>query len=134
MNVIHCDLKILNICLHREQIEGQIMTSKIKIIDFGLAHSMEGGKAIMNYKCGSRGYMAPEIVNSREDIEKGGRGISITPAIDMWAFGIILYEMCVAYCPTRIQPLFGRHEMNVKTIFVKSDWSGRSSFIKDLIE
>lgn len=77
----------------------------VKILDFGFAHKMDSkGNAIMLYKCGSRGYMAPEIVLSREDIDRGGEGIQITSAVDMWSFGIILYEMSVAYSPLRIIP------------------------------
>jgi serine/threonine protein kinase len=29
--------------------------------------------------------------------------ISITPAIDIWAYGIILYKMAVAYFPTSVK-------------------------------
>jgi len=77
----------------------------VKILDFGFAHKMDSsGKSIMFYKCGSRGYMAPEITLSREDMERGGRGIQITSAVDIWAFGIILYEMSVAYSPLRVIP------------------------------
>ena len=72
----------------------------------------------MRNKCGSRGYMAPEIVNSKEEVEKGGCGIVISPAIDMWAFGIVLYEMCVAYYPTRIQPKIGRSDIELGSIFL----------------
>ena len=65
----------------------------IKIIDFGISKLIrDDGKAIMNVRSGTAGYMAPEL--------KGGINIVITSAIDMWAFGIILYELCVAYKPT----------------------------------
>ena len=40
------------------------------------------------------GYMAPEITSD---------GILVGPEIDMWSFGVVLYEMCVAYKPTRIK-------------------------------
>ena len=45
----------------------------------------------MKVRSGTAGYMAPEL--------KGPK-IHITSAIDMWAFGIILYELAVAYKPT----------------------------------
>ena len=97
-NVIHCDLKLENICLHRDELHSD--SAILKIIDFGLSLQSEQGQAIMSNKWGSKGYMAPEIVNSKEEVAKGGCGIVVTPAIDMWAFGILLYEMCVAYLPT----------------------------------
>jgi len=44
-------------------------------------------------KCGTMGYMAPELESS----------LIITPAIDMWAFGVVLYEMATAYKPTAVK-------------------------------
>ena len=48
----------------------------------------------MEEKCGTIGYMAPEITSS---------GVLVGPEIDMWSFGVVLYEMCVAYKPTAIK-------------------------------
>ena len=42
-------------------------------------------------RCGTQGYIAPEI---------GPKNSIISPEIDMWAFGVMLYEMCTAYKPT----------------------------------
>ena len=47
----------------------------------------------MKERSGTAGYIAPEIKGSKE---------LVSPAIDMWGFGVILYEMCVAYKPTAI--------------------------------
>ena len=38
--------------------------------------------------------MAPEITRSHT---------IVGPEIDMWSFGVMLYEMCVAYKPTVIK-------------------------------
>lgn len=43
---------------------------------------------------GTRSYMAPELRNS---------GVEVGPEVDMWSFGIILYQMCVAYLPTQVR-------------------------------
>jgi len=48
-------------------------------------------KAIMTERSGSHGYIAPEICNQGF--------IIVGPEIDMWAFGIMLYEFCVGYKP-----------------------------------
>lgn len=51
------------------------------------------GKALMVDKCGTMGYIAPEVV---------GKNSLVGPEIDMWAFGVMLYEMCTAYKPTKL--------------------------------
>ena len=51
------------------------------------------GKAIMTERCGTGGYIAPEIAP---------KNTLIGPEIDMWAFGVMLYEMCTAYKPTKL--------------------------------
>lgn len=71
----------------------------IKVVDFGISlitrpDLFEGKqKAVMNEKSGTSGYIAPEI---KQD------GEIVGPEIDMWAFGIILYEMCTAYKPNKL--------------------------------
>ena len=45
----------------------------------------------MKERSGTAGYIAPEI--------KANNKI-VGPEIDIWSFGIVLYEMCVAYKPT----------------------------------
>jgi serine/threonine protein kinase len=42
-------------------------------------------------RSGTQGYIAPEIKSNN---------ILIGPDVDMWAFGVMLYEMCTAYRPT----------------------------------
>jgi serine/threonine protein kinase len=51
-------------------------------------------KAIMPERCGSHGYIAPEINRQRN--------IVVGPEIDIWAFGIILYQVCVGYKPQQV--------------------------------
>lgn len=68
----------------------------VKLCDFGLSHVMKpelNGKAMMVEKCGTGGYIAPEIKP---------KSTLIGPEIDMWAFGVMLYEMCTAYKPTKL--------------------------------
>ena len=64
----------------------------MKICDFGVSQIIkEGDKALMKERCGTSGYIAPEIKTNN---------CMVGPEIDMWAFGVMLYEMCVAYRPT----------------------------------
>lgn len=91
-------MKIQNVLLNRptedEAQAGELPI--VKLCDFGLSHVMKpeyGGKALMVEKCGTGGYIAPEI---------GSKNTIIGPEIDMWAFGVMLYEMCTAYKPTKL--------------------------------
>mgnify|MGYP002633041305 CR=1 FL=1 len=45
-------------------------------------------------RSGSAHYLSPEVT---------GNMVEVGPEIDMWAFGIMLYEMCVAYKPTQVK-------------------------------
>lgn len=51
------------------------------------------GKSLMVERCGTGGYIAPEI---------GSKNSLVGPEIDMWSFGVMLYEMCTAYKPTKL--------------------------------
>ena len=51
----------------------------------------EHKKTNMVERSGTTGYIAPEIKS---------QNTLVGPEIDMWAFGVILYELCVAYKPT----------------------------------
>ena len=61
------------------------------------------GKAIMVERCGTGGYIAPEV---------GHKNSLIGPEIDMWAFGVMLYEMCTAYKPTKLMNFrYGKYQI-----------------------
>ncbi len=45
-------------------------------------------------RCGTQGYIAPEV---------GSKNSLVGPEIDMFAVGIILYELMAAYKPTKLQ-------------------------------
>jgi len=51
------------------------------------------GKAVMVDVCGTTGYIAPEVK---------GKNSLVGPEIDMWGLGVMMYEMCVAYKPTKV--------------------------------
>jgi serine/threonine protein kinase len=73
--VVHRDLKPENVLLmHRDNDED------FKIADFGLASSYNPGEEL-NQRCGSPGYVAPEI------LDKHAYG----PQVDIFSAGIILY-------------------------------------------
>src|SRR5262245_14003569 len=81
--VIHTDLKPSNVLLDRE---GQPLLS-----DFGLAWvGCEGGEERRRAFAGTPAYMAPEQFDPDGDIG---------PATDVWALGVILYELLAGRRP-----------------------------------
>jgi serine/threonine protein kinase len=96
VGVIHSDMKLQNALLQRPP-EEEEEYPVVKLCDFGLSHIMKpelNGKAMMVEKCGTGGYIAPEIAP---------KNTLVGPEIDMWGFGVMLYEMCTAYKPTKLQ-------------------------------
>ncbi len=90
------------------------------------------GKALMSEKCGTGGYIAPEV-QSKDSL--------VGPEIDMWAFGVMLYEMCTTYKPTKLQNYrygkfyyWSRFVVGSGAIpYWARDWKKHSPKIKDLI-
>lgn len=95
-----------------------------KLCDFGLSHIISNeynGKALMVSKCGTGGYIAPEI---------GQSNTLVGPEIDMWALGVMLYEMCTAYKPTKLANYrYGQGPIP----FRDRDWRKYDKSLKDLI-
>jgi tetratricopeptide (TPR) repeat protein len=80
--VVHRDIKAENILLRAD--------GRIKVLDFGVA-SMEGTSALTraNEIVGTVEYMAPEQI----------LGEPVRPATDLYALGVLLYEMLVGALP-----------------------------------
>lgn len=119
-NVIHCDVKLDNMCGH---IEDDDKIPIIKFCDFGLAHQADSkynGKAPKKNTVGTWGYIAPEVKNSK----------FIGKEADVWSLGLTFYEMACAYKPTQVKNYkYGEGELP----FRKYDWRGRSEELKNLI-
>lgn len=83
-DIIHRDIKPENVLLDSEG-------NKVKLCDFGWCCEVEIG----NRKtfCGTFEYMAPEIIKE-EPYNK---------SIDIWALGVLLYEMLYGYSPFHAQ-------------------------------
>lgn len=118
---IHCDIKLENMLAHKEEDDKYPI---IKICDFGLAHNIcpkLNNKALKKNTVGTWGYIAPEVKNQDH----------IGPEIDMWAFGLILYEMAVAYKPTQVK---NYKYTDGELPFNKRDWRGKPDELKSLIQ
>ncbi len=81
--IVHCDLKPGNILLERD--------GTVKVTDFGLALWDEARWSRRGDKCGTPAYMAPEQVRGQLH-HADGRS-------DIWALGVILYELLAGRRP-----------------------------------
>ena len=88
--VIHRDLKPENIFLTTSDHAGDDPNiHTIKIVDFGIAHSDLANMTIQGEIAGSVSYMAPEQALGQET----------SPQTDLYALGVMLYEMCTGKLP-----------------------------------
>ena len=82
-HVVHRDLKPENLLLTK--------SNMLKIIDFGLSNHFSGSNCkLLETKCGSPSYAAPEIIKG---FPYDGR------KTDVWCCGIITYAMICGYLP-----------------------------------
>ncbi len=86
LEVIHRDLKPENIFIAKD-VDGDDL---VKILDFGIARSMQDVRLTgAGEVFGTPQYMAPERITS----------IDAGPSADLYAFGVILYEMLAGQLP-----------------------------------
>jgi cGMP-dependent protein kinase len=94
-----------------------------KIVDFGFAKVIKKKSYTL---CGTPEYLAPELVLGR------GHG----KAVDLWAFGILTYELAVGYSPfcdprNMDQTTICRNIVNGKLVFPKEGFGRKGTFDKD---
>lgn len=117
-DIVHRDLKPENLLLAHADDDANV-----KLADFGLA-TIASGNTIRD-KAGTPEYIAPEIIEN----------LPFGKAVDMWAFGVILFILLGGYQPF--------HEDDRKKLFAKiigakyhfhpKRWSAISDDAKDLI-
>jgi serine/threonine protein kinase len=81
--VVHRDLKLENVLFKNENFEDDFF---VKVVDFGIA-GMGGDKV----DAGTLLYMAPECLDRV--------AAETSPAIDVWAIGIMFYTMLYGQLP-----------------------------------
>eukprot|EP00347_Sterkiella_histriomuscorum_P015637 403356272 len=100
--IIHRDIKPLNILLVKE---NQI--DQIKIIDFGIAGRLNL-RAGEESRAGTLLYMPPEVLS--------GSDIKSNPAIDVWAIGVMLYQLVIGKFPFN-----GENNYDIRQAIMKGD-------------
>lgn len=97
--VVHRDLKPGNLFLTYDRKRAPLL----KVVDFGIAKFIEGGMQRNATQVGTPAYAAPEQfgASTRPIAEQMGITIAynITPMTDVWALGVIAYELLVGSPP-----------------------------------
>ena len=88
--IVHADIKLENILKQSPDVVEEYDIAKI--CDFGLSGKLDADGTMMMQRVGTIGYMAPELGKARID-----------KSIDMFAFGVVLYELATAYKPTAVR-------------------------------
>lgn len=92
--ITHRDLKPANIL---------IKDGIIKLCDFGFARKLSASTNFMNSLKGTPLYIAPEILDGR----------AYTHKVDIWSFGIIIYELFQGITPFHAETL---HQLKPKIL------------------
>mmetsp|Transcript_31080 Transcript_31080/g.92302 ORF Transcript_31080/g.92302 Transcript_31080/m.92302 type:complete len:381 (-) Transcript_31080:593-1735(-) len=85
--LVHRDIKLENMMYTGADRQA------VKLIDFGFCTSWKAGDAPMTRRCGTEGYMAPELVRKH----------GYTSVADMWSVGVVAHALLTGDLP-------GRHE------------------------
>ena len=133
-SIVHCDLKPENIMVANNDI--------IKIVDFGCAIDLESANENDEKGidfAGTADYVSPEVIGGKRksskadaiamDVIEGGNNGSLilphysleyAPAIDLWAFGCIIYFLFCAESPFHDET--DHLTLNRIITYVKQDW------------
>ncbi|MCG8417203.1 MAG: protein kinase [Proteobacteria bacterium] len=105
-DIIHRDIKPSNLFL----VDGEL--SRVKLIDLGVARSLSSDQKTLTRSgviIGTPHYMAPEQAQAHASSK-------ITPAVDVWAIGCVLYQ-----CLTGFRPFDGYDVLGVLTNILLGD-------------
>ncbi len=119
--VVHRDLKPSNLFIAREDDEPPML----KVMDFGIAKVLEGEAIRTATQIGTPAYTAPEQMGSTTRRLAAKQGITIargiSPATDVWAIGLIAYEMLTGLRPGHYWDIETMTELPMKIAFEALD-------------
>jgi TPR repeat protein/serine/threonine protein kinase len=115
--VVHRDLKPSNLFITKDK-QGAPL---IKVMDFGIAKVMEGEMVRTATQIGTPAYNAPEQMGSTTRKLASKQGITIasgvSPATDVWALGLLTYEMFTGDLPGQYWGVETLSELPMKVAF-----------------
>lgn len=119
---IHRDIKAENALIHRD--------GHLKLMDFGAASKLsDSGKVRGKHAVGTPDYIAPEVLAAE------GRLIEYGTEVDMWSYGVTIYEILVGELPFYAESLlhtYHRIQNYQKTL--ELDGKGLSEEARDLLK
>jgi serine/threonine-protein kinase ULK/ATG1 len=117
-NIIHRDIKPKNILLKNNK-------KDLILCDFGFARFKSSSMQRVNTICGSPLYMAPELLEEK----------SYTEIVDIWAIGMILYEMIYGEHPYhKCKDLEDLKEFSKKDIMIPPKNNSNKDISNDCID
>jgi calcium/calmodulin-dependent protein kinase I len=126
--IAHRDVKLSNITFPRPFEEASEAELKVRLADFGMAGFMDPVTKKLHGRCGTPGYVAPDILNAKVHE-------SYSIHVDMFSLGVVAYTLLCGYEPfygTDDQELI-RVNKNVEYQFHLPEWGSISTLAKDFI-
>lgn len=115
--VVHRDLKPSNLFISTDR-KGQ---PHLKVMDFGIAKVLEGEAIRTATQIGTPAYNAPEQMGSTTRKLAAKQGIviasGVSPATDVWALGLLSYEMFTGDLPGQYWGVETLSELPMKVAF-----------------
>ena len=123
LNIAHRDIKLANLMVTNN--ESEVF---VKLGDYGMANFAGNGDGLLLGRCGTPGYVAPEIL-------KAGKNVGYSNRVDVFSTGVVMYTLLCGY-----EPFYGETDTELvecnkraKVVFEEEDWGGISSEAKRLI-
>eukprot|EP00397_Hematodinium_sp_SG-2012_P003989 GEMP01003999.1.p1 GENE.GEMP01003999.1~~GEMP01003999.1.p1 ORF type:complete len:941 (+),score=172.03 GEMP01003999.1:22-2823(+) len=123
-HVAHRDIKMENIVYSKKGSDAII-----RLGDFGMT-GFVGPDGLLKRKCGTPGYVAPEILDIRQE--------SYTAQVDMFSIGCVMYTILCGYEPfssqTNCMQEILQKNLNVQYAMPNAEWDAISTDAKNLIQ
>ncbi|OMJ78729.1 hypothetical protein SteCoe_21407 [Stentor coeruleus] len=121
--VVHMDMKPANLMIKPVQNTDEYPI--VKIADFGLSRLLcEDGLVFIEKKCGTDKFIPPEVKD----------GAKVNCAVDMWAFGLILYLLTVGFLPFALKWMPGQPLKFITRHWKKYDKTGLMGLIEQCLQ